>query len=234
MKSIHLGRWNQFDSKFTELTNLLQAAKAGMDSCATVEQYKQQFRIPINFKMLEIILGAEFTDSGKKGQMKVKYNDTRCTINDLDRVVKVLSDFINHSESRFLDSFVVQQGGMDIPNYNWYDSVVLLDGKLSKKDMRNTIFGYEGKIPVCQMFLTELDIMTIAANAEILRKKMLRNEILLAVGITLVVAAAAAGTVYYVKSKKDEEAEGLCIDVDPDLGPGIAEIEDAPVVVDIF
>lgn len=72
MKSIHLGRWNQFDSKFTELTNLLQAAKAGMDSCATVEQYKQQFRIPINFKMLEIILGAEFTDSGKKGQMKVK------------------------------------------------------------------------------------------------------------------------------------------------------------------
>ena len=208
-----------------------------MQSCNDIEEYKKGYRIPINFKILEILLGAEFGESRNRTEMKVKYNAQRCTMAQLDRTVKALKSFIDENESPYLSSFVVTQNGVEVPGFNWYTAVVLIDGKVSKKDMKSHLFGYDGKAALCQMFLTELDIVTIAANAEELRKRMTRNEVLLIAGLTLAVAAVGVGTAMYIKNKKDEEEETLlgCCDISDehlDDGPSALELADAPVVVD--
>ncbi len=228
-----IGKKDHFDSKFAELTNLFQTARAEMPKCVTSADYKRNYRGPINMKMLEILLGAEFTPGRNSSELKVKYNDTRCSISDLDRVVKALSAFVNEAEVPFLRTFQDSSGmSVDI-NKEFYNDVVIMDSKMSKKEMRNALFGYAGKNPICEMYLRELDIITIAANAEDLRKRMLRNEILIIAGVTLVTVAAATGVAIYMKNKKEEDEKW--IDSSDDISSdssvdSIIEMHDVPVV----
>lgn len=235
-------RGKKFDEQLAELNALtMSVTDEVLDGITTAGRYMTDVRLPINTKLLEILLGATFVRSGRKNELVIKYNNPIPSYTQLHQVYNLLVKFINEKENPLIRQFdpIDEPDGNDEDDdmgkptaksskeYNPFDlyrSAIPLVQRINKKDMKS-IIGLNGESPqiqLCNQLIQPSDILEIVGMAEELKKKIARNEILIAAGITAVVIAAGVVTWCYFDHKKKKE--------DAELE---AEIDDGPIDVSV-
>ena len=210
----------------------LIASKPGLD----VKGYFQEGRLCLNLLLIETLIGAEITaDTGKnaKGDYKIKFNRRLPTATELAEISEIVAKFIKDVEKPFLDQFTTTDpGDMNIPD----DVSTIRLEKINAKSMKELIFGGAG--PVTNRMLNAIDCIQLAGVGEQLRKRTIRNRVLIVGGIALVVTGGTIVGVNMYKKHKDKVAADTGTDGAPevDLDSGdLPEVNmddsgDAPVV----
>ncbi|MCM1220116.1 MAG: hypothetical protein NC548_37060 [Lachnospiraceae bacterium] len=204
------------------------------------KMYFQKGRLVLNLMLIEALIGAEIKkDEGKKakGDYVIKFNRHLPTASELGEIVDIVDTFVTEVETPFLDRIAPMQSGddMGIPQ----KSNIRLE-KLNKKSMYDLIFN-GGNDAMTNRMINTVDCVQLAGIGEQLRKKTIRNRVLIVGGVALVITGA--GMVGYNMYKKKHEGnnensgdvnDGPMVDIGgddmPDVNIGDDSTGDAPVV----
>lgn len=184
----------------------LIAANPNMDD----KTYFQRGRLCLNLLLIETLIGAEITvDSGKnaKGDYKIKFNRRLPTATELATICGIVSKFIKNVEGPFTSKFT--DDPMGIPED---DSEIELE-KINAKSMKDLVFG-SGLI---NRMINSVNCVQLASIGDQLRKKTIRDRVLIVGGIALVITGGTIVGINMYKKHKEKEAGEANTDGAPDV-----------------
>ena len=231
------------------------------ESYPDIETYFKKGRSKINISLITLLIGCDFKAPRNENKMaKVSYKYPLPTKKELSTIIGILNVFIDTIEIPYLNGMGVNNNDicddsvadedMDIPDESEIDSsfvnctynVKFID-KINTKQMKSMVFGTEGEEPITTMYLNAMDVVSIAAMGEDLRKRVNRNRLLIAGGITLAIAAGIGAGIYiYNKNKKEDDInidgieesdDDINIEDSLDLDPVVMVDLDPEVTVDL-
>lgn len=241
---------NKVDERIENLRKIMLMEIGGNVDKLSSSEYHQK-RKQLNEELIAILIGAEFKDGQK---LVMKYSLP--TKKQLNTIIVMMNTFIDTVENPFLmkimnpetaeksDNEEDNEDDIDIPDrdddYELKNSGynITMRDKVSKKDMKNIIFGLEGENPITNYYLNMNDIMILAAMGETLRKKIIRNRCIIIGGVTFAIAAGVTTGLLIYNHKKKEKEEDVQIDSESEIpeieydDPELPEITDADVIID--
>ena len=216
----------------------------------TEQKYFNDCRLVLNIMVIQALTGAEYDPAkvGKDGKYKVSFNGALPTTSEIAEIAEILDTYIANVEDNFLSLASVDiddDMSIDDTPAAGRETTINPIEKINKKNLTNSIFGYDGQQAICKMLIDSADVIRIAALGEELRKKRNRNRMLIIGGITLLVAGAAGAGYYFYNKNHDDADSSNDIDVNPDVIPmddpevsiddetPVVEIDDETPVVEI-
>lgn len=200
----------------------------GMDD----KEYFQKGRLCLNLLLIETLIGAEFTQSdGKngKGDYKLKFNHRLPSKSDVADISAIMGEFIKNVENPFMEQF----GAADEDSNMGIPTASLRLEKVNTKSMKDLIFGSGC---TTNRMINAIDCVQLAAVGEQLRKKTIRNRVLIVGGIALVITGGTAVGMNLYKKHKDKADDAgddtPVVDIDADDMPevNLDDSGDMPVV----
>lgn len=204
----------------------------------SVKEYFQQGRLCLNLLLIETMIGAEISvDTGKnaKGDYKVKFNRCLPTVAEMAEISNIMADFVKNVEGPFLSKFAAPSGNDDDMAIPPNDASTIRLERVNAKSLKDLIFN-GGNDAMTNRMLNAVDCIQLAGIGCELRKKTIRNRVLIAGGIALVVTGGIIVGMNVYKAHKEkcdgDDADAPVVDLDSGDMPELdmTDSADAPVV----
>lgn len=171
-------------------------------------------RLDLNNNLIQVLIGGDFVQA-KKGQEEynIKFCHALPNCQELAEILQIMDVFTKTVEIPFMEELTADDDAndMDIPpkkinlSYAFAGSGISKIENITSKNLKNYIFGYDGKNALREIMLSSIDCIQIAAMGEDLRKKTNRNKMLIIGGIALVVTGGIATAMYVNKKRSDND-----------------------------
>jgi len=183
------------------------------DQNVDLKTYFQKGRLVLNLMLIEALTGAEISrvEGGKaNGDYKIKFNRRLPKPNELAQIAGIVDKFIAEIENPFIARFTVADPeNMDIPVGEGGSSIRL--EKINKKAMKELIFG-GGADAMTNRMINAIDCVTLAGIGADLKKKIIRNRVLIVGGIAMVITAGGVIGYNVYKKKNSDGCDNAPVD----------------------
>ena len=192
---------------FNEVPSLIESEDQ-MD----VEKYLREIRTPINTMVMEIAMGVELVDGGKKGP---KFKLKRKTSEEDIIKLGLLLESYNEIEEKFFKSIVDEydeneDDDLEIPPQTQGQisiRPIWTDEELKKLKIRDLISDFSEKIAVGT--ISAAQVMQLKMAGDVLRKKKALLTAAIVGGSVVVAGTATAIIVHQIKKKSEDNLDDL-------------------------
>ena len=219
----------RFDEKIKLIEDQIEGIKKMFSSGPVDYKDYRMARKKLNAPIIELVYGATINDA------KISFNKSLLSLEELAKLHDILKDLTENIETPFINGCNAALAA-DVSNNN----MPIIPGatlpqfdKAKKKTVVDGLIGGGPNSLVKSMFTAD-QLLDMAASAEVVRKRIRRNQILIIGGIALTVTAVAVGcgVAYHCsKKKKLDETNDMVEDPngidDPD---SIDDAEEVPHV----
>ena len=225
----------KLESKIKELQAATETLQQQVAARQIDENGYNERRVEINVLLIEIALGAEFTEK-KDGSFAVKFNKPLPTKEECAMAYTVIDTFVKSVESGDAE----EDDDMQIP-LNIGNQLPAVE-KISAKVLKNIIFGGDGTTSILQLRLNGNDFIELSVWGEKLhKKKIFWTWLIVGASSAVVIGGGITAGVIIAKhckkaEKEDTVAEIETIETTEDIDdiPDTVEIDDIEVSNELY
>ena len=208
-----------FNQQVSVAAEQLKAIAAEQDETRNAALTKAYFaqREAVNKIAIQLLVGAEIY-ANKKGEEKIKFNQSLPTLMQINEIATVM-DLLVNSEN---DVFGKEDDDMQIPGFQ-----IPVIEKVSNKKLGSAIIGTNAP-SIANIYFGGTDCIKIAALGQEARKRANLIKFIIVAGSVVVVAGGVTAAAIVISKKKNKADEITDVDVVVDEGT-----DEVPEVVEL-